>query len=82
MDVLSSFIHPAWVGEMRAAFLEEAKTNGVGAVLFDIPFIVLKRARRRPCSCVITAPADVPAFARPSPLANMTVALFESLLAR
>lgn len=81
LDVLSSFIHP-WVGEMRAVFLEEAETNGVAAVLFDIPLLFETGAETHvDAVIVVTAPADVQrsrVLARP----NMTVVLFESLLAR
>ena len=38
LKVLESFIHP-WVGEMRAAFLSQAKAGKAKAVVFDIPLL-------------------------------------------
>lgn len=36
--VLESFIHP-WVGEMRAAAIEQAKSDGKRVIVFDVPLL-------------------------------------------
>jgi len=38
LKVLESFVHP-WVGELRAAFLAEAKEDRAKAVIFDVPLL-------------------------------------------
>jgi dephospho-CoA kinase len=81
LDVLTSFIHP-WVGEMRADFLSDAKSNHADAVLFDIPLLFETGGDAKvDVAVVVTAPADIQrmrVLARP----GMTAELFETLLAR
>lgn len=81
LDVLTSFVHP-WVGEMRAAFMQQAIDDGAEAVLFDIPLLFETGGEAEvDVTIVVTAPADVQrarVMARP----GMSDALFDSLLAR
>ena len=59
LQVLESFIHPL-VGEMRAEFLKDAKTNAADIVIFDIPLLFETGGEKHVDKVVVvTAPADV-----------------------
>lgn len=81
LKVLESFIHP-WVGEMRAAFLAQAKADGVKAAVFDVPLLFETGGDTHVnASVVVTAPAAVQrarVMARP----GMTEALFNMILSK
>ena len=78
LKVLESFIHP-WVGEMRAAFLSQAKAGKAKAVVFDIPLLFETGGDKKvDAVVVVTASADIQrerVMARP----GMTKALFEMI---
>jgi len=78
LKVLESFIHP-WVGEMRAAFLSQAKADKAKAVVFDIPLLFETGGDKKvDAVVVVTASADIQrerVMARP----GMTKALFEMI---
>ena len=81
LKVLESFIHP-WVGERRAEFLAQAKTDGAKAVVFDIPLLFETGGDAHvDATVVVTAPAAVQrarVLARP----GMTKALFAMILSK
>ena len=81
LKVLESFVHP-WVGELRAAFLAEAKEDRAKAVIFDVPLLFeTGGAARVDAVVVVTAPQDVQrkrVLARP----GMTEALFDMILSK
>ena len=78
LKVLESFIHP-WVGEMRAAFLSQAKADKAKAVVFDIPLLFETGGDKKVDAVVVVkASADIQrgrVMARP----GMTKALFEMI---
>ena len=78
LKALESFIHP-WVGEMRAAFLSQAKADKAKAVVFDIPLLFETGGDKKvDAVVVVTASADIQrerVMARP----GMTKALFEMI---
>ncbi|MGB6231102.1 MAG: dephospho-CoA kinase [Litorimonas sp.] len=81
LDVLTSFVHP-WVGEMRTAFLHDARQKGAEAVLFDIPLLFETGGDATvDATVVVTAPAEVQR-ARVLSRPGMSEALFEDLLSR
>lgn len=81
LDVLTSFIHP-WVGDMRGDFLAKAKASGAKAVLFDIPLLFETGGDAKvDVTIVVFAPADAQRE-RVLARAGMSLALFETLLAR
>lgn len=79
--VLESFIHPM-VGELRAAFFEQAKKDKAEIVVMDVPLLFETGGDQYVDKIVVvTAPADVQrerVLARP----GMNPELFETLLAR
>jgi len=81
LKVLESFIHP-WVGEMRAAFLKEARGKGVKAVVFDIPLLFETGGDKHvDAVVVVTAPLQVQRE-RVMSREGMTDALFEMILSK
>lgn len=81
LDVLTSFIHP-WVGDMRGDFLAKAQASGANAVLFDIPLLFETGGDAKvDVTIVVSAPAVVQRE-RVLARAGMSLALFETLLAR
>ena len=81
LKVLESFIHP-WVAQMRADFLNEAKTKGAEAAVFDIPLLFETGGDKQvDAVVVVTAPSSVQ---RQRVLARggMTEALFEMILSK
>lgn len=81
LKVLESFIHP-WVGEMRAAFITQARADKAKAVVFDVPLLFETGGEKSvDAVVVVTAPASVQR-ARVMARQGMTKELFESLLSR
>lgn len=81
LQVLESFIHPL-VGELRAEFMETAKTNNADIIIFDIPLLFETGGEKRVDKVVVvTAPANVQrerVLARP----GMTKDMFELILSK
>ena len=78
LKVLESFVHP-WVGELRQAFLEKAKSQGARAVVFDVPLLFETGGDAHvDASVVVTASADTQR-ARVLARDGMTEALFEMI---
>jgi len=81
LKVLESFIHP-WVGEMRAAFLEKAKSDKAGCVVFDVPLLFETGGDKEvDYVVVVSAPAEIQKQ-RVMAREGMTEALFNMLLSR
>lgn len=81
LKVLESFIHP-WVGEVRAEFLTQAKTDGAKAVVFDIPLLFETGGDAHvDAAVVVTAPASVQRE-RVMARKGMTEDLFEMILSK
>ena len=81
LKVLESFIHP-WVGEMRGAFLSQAKTDGAKAVVFDVPLLFETGGDAHvDAAVVVTAPANVQRE-RVMARKGMTGGLFEMILSK
>jgi len=81
LKTLESFVHP-WVAEMRAEFLEIAKTDQARAVIFDVPLLFETGGDAHvDAAVVVTAPAEVQrerVMSRP----GMTEALFSMILSK
>ena len=81
LKVLESFIHPM-VGELRAAFFEQAKADDADIVIMDVPLLFETGGDAYVDKMVgVTAPAEVQrtrVLARP----GMSEELFRSLLSR
>ncbi len=81
LKVLESFIHPM-VGELRAAFFEQAKADGADIVIMDVPLLFETGGDAYVDKVVVvTAPVEVQrtrVMARP----GMSEELFRSLLSR
>lgn len=81
LKTLESFVHP-WVGEMRAQFLEQAKTDGVKAVVFDIPILFETGGDKHvDATVVVTAPAAIQRT-RVMAREGMTEGLFQMILSK
>ena len=81
LKVLESFIHP-WVGEMRAAFLQDAKASDAKAVVFDIPLLFETGGEKSvDVVVVVTASADVQRQ-RVMERESMTQALSDMILSK
>jgi len=81
LQVLESFIHP-WIGEMRAEFLESAKSSGAKAVVFDVPLLFETAMEAHvTVTVVVSAPALIQK-ARVLAREGMTPDIFEMLLSR
>lgn len=81
LKVLESFIHP-WVGEARQRFFAQAKSDGVKAVVFDVPLLFETGGDAKvDATVVVTAPAAVQrerVMSRP----GMTEELFQMILSK
>ena len=81
LKVLESFIHP-WVAEMRAGFIQRAKSDGAKAVVFDIPLLFETGGDKHvDAVVVVSATADVQRD-RVMARDGMTAALFEMILSK
>ena len=81
LKVLESFIHP-WVAEMRAGFIQRAKSDGAKAVVFDIPLLFETGGDKNvDAVVVVSAPAEVQRD-RVMARDGMTAALFEMILSK
>lgn len=81
LKVLESFIHP-WVGEARQRFFALAKSDGVKAVVFDVPLLFETGGDAKvDATVVVTAPVAVQrerVMSRP----GMTEELFQMILSK
>lgn len=81
LKVLESFIHP-WVGEARQRFFALAKSDGVKAVVFDVPLLFETGGDTKvDATVVVTAPVAVQrerVMSRP----GMTEELFQMILSK
>lgn len=81
LKVLESFIHP-WVGEARQRFFALAKSDGVKAVVFDVPLLFETGGDAKvDATVVVTAPVPVQrerVMSRP----GMTEELFQMILSK
>jgi len=81
LKVLESFIHPM-VGDMRAAFFEQAKQNKADIAVLDVPLLFETGGDRHVDKiAVVTAPASVQRE-RVMARSGMTEELFTMILSR
>jgi len=81
LKTLESFIHP-WVGEMRAEFLAQSKSENVKAVVFDIPLLFETGAESKVDRVVVVTASSKIQRERVMARAGMTKAMFEMILSK
>ncbi len=81
LKVLESFIHP-WVGQMRAEFSKQAKSDGAKAVIFDVPLLFETEGHKNVDNVVVVSASASVQKARVMAREGMTEDIFEMLLSR